>query len=194
MGEKLASKIPVNNDSYINYLGPRQQETLIFQPVISSDVNEVICTLDQSKASGCDDLPVRMLVDAKEFVSEPLAFIMNLSFSTGIFPDKLKMARVVPIFKKGDKSIPENYRPISILPIISKLFEKLVNNRIVNFLERNEILYNHQYGFRHGYNTKLSLINLIKQITKYTDEERITVGVFIDFAKAFDTINHTILL
>ena len=74
-----------------------------------------------------------MLVDAKEFVSEPLAFIMNLSFSTGIFPDKLKMARVVPIFKKGDKSIPGNYRPISILPIISKLFDKLVNNRIVNF-------------------------------------------------------------
>ena len=154
----------------------------------------MICTLDQSKASGCDDLPVRMLVDAKEFVSEPLAFIMNLSFPTGIFPDNLKMARVVPIFKKGDKSIPGNYRPISILPIISKLFEKLVNNRIVNFLERNEILYNHQYGFRHGYNTKLSLINLINQITKYTDEGRITVGVFIDFAKAFDTINHTILL
>ena len=74
------------------------------------------------------------------------------------------MARVVPIFKKGDKSIPGNYRPISILPIISKLFEKLVNNRIVNFLERNEILYNHQYGFRHGYNTKLSLINLINQL------------------------------
>ena len=80
------------------------------------------------------------------------------------------MARVVPIFKKGDKSIPGNYRPISILPIISQLFEKLVNNRIVNFLERNEILYNHQYGFRHGYNTKLSLIKFNKSITKYTDE------------------------
>ena len=90
---------------------------------------------------------------------------MNLSFSTGIFLDKLKMAKVVPtcIFKKGYKSIPGNYRPISILPIISKLFEKLVNNRIVKFLERNEILYNHQYGFRHGYNTKLSLINLFNK-------------------------------
>ena len=63
-----------------------------------------------------------------------------------------------------------------------------MNNRIVNFLEKNEILYNHQYGFRHGYNTKLSLINLINQITKYTDEGRMTIGVFIDFAKAFDTI------
>ena len=77
-------------------------DTTFFQPVISSDVNKVICTFDQSKASGCDDLPVRMLVDAKDFVSEPLAFIMNLSFSTGIFPDKLKMARVVPIYSKRE--------------------------------------------------------------------------------------------
>ena len=161
---------------------------------MSSDVSEMICTLDQSKASGYDDLPARMLVDAKEFVSEPLAFILNLSFSTGIFPNKLKIARVVPIFKKGDKNNPGNYRPISILPIISKLFEKLINKSVVDFLEKYEILYEHQYGFRHGYSTKLSLINLINQITDSTDEGRLTIGVFIDFAKAFDTINHTILL
>ena len=135
-----------------------------------------------------------MLVDAREYVSEPLAFILNSSFLTGVFPNKLKLARVVTSFKKGDKSYSGNYRPISILLVISKLFEKLVNKRVVDFLEKHEILYKHQYGFRHGYSTKLSLINLINRITNYTDEGRLRIGVFIDFAKAFDTINRTILL
>ena len=141
----------------------------------------MIGTLDRSKASGSgyDDLTVRLLVDARDYVhvSEPLAYILNLSFSTGIFPDKLhelKVARVVPIFKKRDKTVPGNYRPISVLPVISKLFEKLVNTRIDFFVvEQNYIFYEHQYGFRHGYSTKLSLINLINQITQYTDEGRI---------------------
>ena len=182
-----------DNDSYKEYLGPHRDETFFLSPVTTSEVNSLIGTLDRSKASGYDDLTVRLLVDARDYVSEPLAYILNLSFSTGIFPDKLKVARVVPIFKKGDKTAPGNYRPISVLPVISKLFEKLVNTRIVKYFEQNDIFYEHQYGFRHGYSTKLSLINLINQITQYTDEGRITIGVFIDFAKAFDTINHSIL-
>ena len=194
VGENLANKIVTTDDSFKRYLSPNQDSSLFFLPVTNSDVNEVLCTLDKSKASGYDDLPVRLLVDAKEYVSEPLTYILNLSLTTGVFPDKLKIARVIPIFKKGDKDKPGNYRPISILPVVSKLFEKLVNMRLVNFLEKNDILYKHQYGFRQGYNTKLSLINLINQITKNTDEGRMTIGVFIDFAKAFDTINHTILL
>jgi len=154
----------------------------------------VINTLDPKKAWGYDDLSVRLLKDAKDFVCEPIAHVLNLSLTTGIFPNKLKVARVVPIFKKGDRKLPGNYRPISILPIISKVYEKIVNGRLLKFLEDNSLFYEHQYGFRHGYSTKLSLINLINQITKYTDEGRMTVGIFIDFAKAFDTIDHSILL
>ena len=195
VGENLAKKIvdTNDNDSYKEYLGPHRDETFFLSPVTTSEVNSLIGTLDRAKASGYDDLTVRLLVDARDYVSEPLAYILNLSFSTGIFPDKLKVARVVPIFKKGDKTAPGNYRPISVLPVISKLFEKLINTRIVKYFEENDIFYEHQYGFRHGYSTKLSLINLINQITQYTDEGRATIGVFIDFAKAFDTINHSIL-
>ena len=136
MGENLANKIVTTDDSFKRYLSPNQDSSLFFLPVTNSDVNEVLCTLDKSKASGYDDLPVRLLVDAKEYVSEPLTYILNLSLTTGVFPDKLKIARVIPIFKKGDKDKPGNYRPISILPVVSKLFEKLVNMRLVNFLEK----------------------------------------------------------
>ena len=141
IGETLASKIRDTNDIYTDYLGPANEKTFFFLPVTSLEVNEVISTLDQSKASGYDDLSVRLFVNAKDYISEPLAHILNLSFSTGIFPDKLKVARVVPVFKKGNKAIPGNYRPISILPIISKVFEKLVNTRLLNFLKKRTTYY-----------------------------------------------------
>ena len=101
----MASKIKDSNDSYAEYLGPVQENTFFLLPVTSLEVNDVISTLDQSKASGYDDLSVRLFVKAKDYISEPLAHILNLSFSTGIFPDKLKVARVVPVFKKSNKSL-----------------------------------------------------------------------------------------
>ena len=111
-----------------------------------------------------------------------------------MFPDSLKVARVTPLYKKGSKDDPGNYRPISVLPVIGKVFEKLVNVRVMDFLESQQILYKHQYGFRKKFSTKLSLINLSNALMKSIDEGKITLGIFIDFQKAFDTINHIILI
>ena len=105
----------------------------------------------------------------------------------------MKVAKVTPIYKKGDKENPGNYRPISVLPLFAKVLEKMVNNRLLNFLEKNETLYKHQYGFRTKYSTKLSLINLINDVIKSIDKGMVTIGICIDFKKAFDTINHIIL-
>ena len=190
IGKRLANNIQESNVNYREYLNEHQNNTFFLVPL-----KKVIRSIDQSKAAGYDSIPARLLVHAVDYICEPLTHICNLSITTGIFPKDLKIARVIPIYKKGIKTSPGNYRPISILPVISKVFEKkLVNARLMKFIESNHILSEHQYGFRHGYSTKLSLINLTNQITKLTDEGRVTDGIFIDFAKAFDTIDHTILL
>ena len=170
------------------------ETALVWKPVTEEEVMDFLCSLDIKKSHGYDNLPARLLIDAASFICKPLTYIFNLSLKTGTFPEALKVAKVTPIYKKGPKTDPGNYRPISVLPIIGKVFEKVVNNRLVEFLELNNILSKDQYGFRKKYSTKLSLINLVNTLLTSIDEGKITLGIFIDFKKAFDTINHDILL
>jgi len=150
-------------------------------------------SLERNKACGFDNVPAQLLKDAADVIANPLAYIFNQSLSLGVFPEMMKVAKVTPIYKKGQKNVPGNYRPISVLPLLAKVFEKLVNKRLLDFLETNNVLYEHQYGFRKQYSTKLSLINLINDVIKSIDTGSITPAIFIDFQKAFDTIDHAIL-
>ena len=111
-----------------------------------------------------------------------------------MFPSKLKLARVVPIFKAGDSSALTNYRPISVLTFFAKVFEKIVYNKLLNFICDNNILYDHQYGFRKGLSTQQAIITLVDKITKSQDIGDIVITLLIDLKKAFDTIDHRILL
>ena len=113
---------------------------------------------------------------------------MNSSFRDGVFPRELKKARIVPIYKTGDKSLINNYRPISILSFYSKVFEKLMYNKLYNFIEANDILYAHQYGFRRGHSTQQAIITLINKITKSVNSDDFVISVFIDLKKAFDCV------
>ena len=120
--------------------------------------------------------------------------MFNLSFETGIFPDQLKIAKVIPLFKSDDKRIINNYRPISVLPVFSKIIEKLMHKRLKNFLDKNGILTHSQFGFRRGLSTELAIINMVDKVTEAIDNKNECVGVFLDLSKAFDTIDHDILL
>ena len=120
--------------------------------------------------------------------------IMNLSISSGIVPDQLKIARVLPIFKSGETHVFSNYRPISVLPIFSKVFEKVVYKRLFNYFNKSDILFQNQYGFRKGRSTSLALHHLYDKISAAIDHRKFTAGIFLDLAKAFDTVNHDILL
>ena len=122
-----------------------------------------------------------------------LSRIINLCFETDIFPDLCEIAKVIPVHKKDDPSFCVNYRPISLLPIFSKILEKLIYKRMYSFLDVNNLIYNRQFGFRSNYSTNHALISITEHIKMSLDDGYLVGGVFIDLEKAFDTVNYEIL-
>ena len=152
-------------------------------------------TLSKDKKSkGYDGIDMCMLKKIIPHILTPLRHICNTSLSQGIFPDEMKIARIIPLFKSGDKQNVSNYRPISLLPQFSKILEKIFNNRLMNFLNSNNLLYLRQYGFRKNMSTSMAIMELVENITNAIDNGKFTIGVFIDLKKAFDTVDHNILV
>ena len=125
--------------------------------------------------------------------TERLVTIINTSLSTGVFPESLKIAKVIPVFKADKPTLFSNYRPISILPAFSKLFEKVMYSRQIDFLNLLNILYSKQFGFRNNHSTTLAFIGLINNISSAIDRNETTLGIFLNLSKGLDTINHEIL-
>ena len=127
-------------------------------------------------------------------VSVPLAHIFDLSLKNGIFPNKLKSSRVVPVFKSGDRKICDNYRPISLVSSIAKILEKIVALKLTNHLEINKLFYPYQFGFQRGLSTEHNLLHLTNFVSSALNNNKISIGIFLDLKKAFDLVPHTILL
>ena len=141
-----------------------------------------------------DNIPLKLLTKIGDIISTPLSLIVNQSLCSGSFPSKLKLAKVIPIFKKNDNKKFDNYRPISLLSSVSKIFERVVFNQLYNFLQEHNLLFESQYGFRKLHSTDLAALELIDRINKQIDQRKIPFSIFLDLSKAFDTLNHDILM
>ena len=145
-------------------------------------------------STGKDQISTNLLKQIKQCITPSLTLIINQMLNTGIFPDSLKIAKVIPLFKKGDDKILSNYRPISLLSSISKVFEKVIYNQIYCHFDTHNLFYISQYGFRKGFSTELASLELIDRIMIDMDKGKLPYCVFLDLSKAFDTIDHDILL
>ena len=129
-----------------------------------------------------------------ESIALPMTEFFNSMIRSGIFPDDLKIAKVIPLYKSGESSLFTNYRPISLLPAFSKVFERLIYNRPHSFLEKYNILFTSQYGFRKQSSTEHATLELIDSVVNVLNDKHYALAVFIDLSKTFDTLNHNILL
>ena len=158
------------------------------------EIMNIIKSLNPRKGTGPNSIPVSILQLIANNICQPLSLIFNLSFSSGKYPDILKIAKTIPIFKKGSHLLVTNYRPISLLSSLNKILEKLLYGRLYSFLEKHECLYKLQFGFRSKHSTNHALINITESIRKALDSRKQACGIFVDLQKAFDTVNHNILL
>ena len=168
-GPNLASKIPSTNSSPKDFLSSSLSESISLQQLTVGELNNIVKSFNANKAPGHDNISMKIIHQSFQNIGQPLVTIINTSLSTGVFPESLKIAKVIPVFKADDPTLFSNYRPISILPAFSKLFEKVTYNRLINFLNLHNILYSKQFGFRNNHSTALALIDLINNIPSAID-------------------------
>ena len=197
IGPSLAAKIvQPPNMNFTEFLNNMQNSStnFSFQAVTTDAVSKIIDNLPSKTSLGCDGLSVKFLKNIKNVILKPLTTIINQSLHLGLFPEKLKIAKIVPVFKKDDDKLLENYRPISILPAFSKIFEKVMSSQIYRYLMSENILYSSQYGFRESHSTELAALENIDRIVDILEKDRIPINIFLDLSKAFDTLDHELLL
>jgi len=165
-------------------------------PTTGFEVEKIISSLKNSKSPGPDNIAPKIIKIIAEIVAEPLSFIYNMSFVKGIVPIGLsvKTSKVIPVYKKGNRNSGGNYRPISLLNTFEKILEKLMYKRLYDYMSSNNVLYNYQFGFRKYHSTSLALIDVMYAIYQQLDKGNIVVGIYFDLQKAFDTVDHSILL
>ena len=196
IGETFANKIPPPSRDISKYLStiPQNERSIFLDPTDSTEIVTLINELVPKNSSGHDNLSNKLLKKLLPAIVEPLTIIFNKSLTEGVFPEAMKKADVVPLYKAKDQQETNNYRPISLLLTISKLLEKIMYKRTYTFLETSDQISKSQYGFRTAHSCENAICELISGIIKGKQDGMYTLAVFLDMSKAFDSLEHDVLL
>ena len=196
IGKNLSSQIDQSdtNADYKLYLTSPTEEKMRFKCITTDYTMKAIEGLESKKSSGHDGISNTLLKVIKASISQSLTIIINQMLTTGIFPYAFKVSKVIPLYKKGDSSLLVNYRPISLLPTISKIFEKVIHDQLYDYFDKYNLLAEQQYGFRKQHFTEYAAVKLIDHVSKKIENGKTPTDVYIDLSKAFDTLTFDILL
>ena len=190
IGCKLSESIQNINIEPMAFVTP-VESSFHFSRISVQEVLSALNQLNLRKSPGLDGISVKLLKDTSDVIAQPLANIFNLSLQTGIFPDDWKIAKISPVFKEGNKTDCGNYRPISVISVVAKLFEGLAYNQFRTFISDNNILVKQQSGFRSQHSTETALLGSTNEWLYNMDSGLINGVLFLDLKKAFDTVDHT---
>ena len=196
IGHKLAKKIVKGQHDIDHFLSKIEsnKKSIFITPCDNAELSKLIDSLPNKNSSGSDGISNNLVKELKLVLLDPLRMIFNQSISQGIFPDKMKHAQIAPLLKKSPKWNPSNYRPISLLIVFSKLLEKIMYIRTYNFVNTEGQIFDSQYGFRTNHSCEHAITELLSEITKGIENKTSTAVIFIDLSKAFDTLEHRVLL
>ena len=194
IARSLAEKIPNSSHSFNKYMKPPILNSFVLSPTSPEEILNRSYTIRSTHSRGVDDIDPCIATPHIASVARPLAEIINCSFNTGLVPQAIKIAKVVPVYKKGAKDNETNYRPISILPYFSKFYEKLMYDRLYNFVQKSNVIFQSQHGFQAGHSPYMNLLSMQDKISSAIENNEYAIGIFFDLAKAFDTVDHEILL
>ena len=192
MGSKLAEKLNPTSAKFSDYLKSPNPASIFLQKILESEIWKLIQELDTSKSVGIDEIPPKVLKWGAQTFVPLLTKLFNVCINEGIYPDSLKLARVVPVFKDGNKNDVTSYRPISILSQFNRIFEKLLRDRLYNFLGKK--IYKKQFGFQPKHSTEQPVLDLKEHIIENCSKKMVSCILFLDLKKAFDSVSHQILL
>ena len=162
--------------------------------ITSAQVSGIMMKISSHKAMGIDGISARLLRIGMPAIAPCIARLINMAMSTGKFPTRWKTAKVTPLFKSGALSDPSNYRPISVLPVLSKIIERHMHNSLYAFLTEQNLIYSRQSGFRKHHSTETALIKIVDELLFNLDRNKVSGLVLVDYAKAFDMVDHELLL
>lgn len=185
---------PTTNDKIDNTNKYNINNSIYISPTSEEEIQRIIMNLRNTNSVGYDNINTDILKLCAYKLATPLSHIINLSFEKGVFPERLKFSKVKPLFKKGDEADMGNYRPITLIPVISKIFEKAMAKRVNSFIAHHKIIKREQYGFQEGKSTSLACFSLVKYVTEALNNKHLTLALFLDMSKAFDSVSHKILL